>query len=47
MANILVVDDDEDVRLLQRTLLGGRGHAVTEAEDGKKKGLKPPRRTQT
>ena len=36
MANILVVDDDEDVRLLLHTLLEGRGHAVTEAEDGEK-----------
>ena len=34
MANILVVDDDEDVRLLLRALLEGHVHTVTEAEDG-------------
>ena len=36
MPNILVVDDDEDVRLLLRALLEGHGHAVTEGEDGEK-----------
>ncbi len=34
MANILVVDDDEDVRLLLRALLEWHVHTVTEAEDG-------------
>ena len=36
IANILVVDDDEDMRLLLRALLEEHGHAVTEAEDGEK-----------
>ncbi|NNM35068.1 MAG: Flp pilus assembly complex ATPase component TadA [Gemmatimonadetes bacterium] len=31
---ILVVDDDEDMRLKHRTLLEGEGYQVTEAEDG-------------
>ena len=32
----MVVDDDEDMRLLLRALLEEHGHAVTEAEDGEK-----------
>ena len=33
---ILVVDDDEEMRLKHRTLLEGEGYVVTEAEDGEK-----------
>ena len=31
---VLVAEDDEDVRLLMRTLLGRRGYRVVEARDG-------------
>jgi two-component system nitrate/nitrite response regulator NarL len=31
---ILVADDEEDVRLLLRLQLEGRGHTITEAADG-------------
>ena len=34
MANILVVDDDDNMRRLIRTILERRGHQVTEARDG-------------
>ena len=32
---VLVVDDDEDIRLLLRELLERAGYAVDEAEDGR------------
>lgn len=34
MAQILVIDDDEGIRNLLRTILGNAGHAVVEAENG-------------
>ena len=34
MANILIVDDDQEVRELVEKILTGRGHTVTLAEDG-------------
>jgi CheY-like chemotaxis protein len=34
VARILVVDDDEIIRLLLRTVLERRGHSVIEAENG-------------
>ena len=34
MARILVVDDDNAVRLLLRSMLERRGHSVVEAENG-------------
>ena len=34
MAKILVVDDDDNMRRLIRTILERRGHQVTEARDG-------------
>lgn len=34
MANILVVDDDDNMRRLIRTILERRGHQVSEARDG-------------
>jgi len=34
MAHILVVDDDEDIRKLVEKILTGRGHKVSQAEDG-------------
>ena len=34
-ARVLVVDDDPDIRLLLRELLGRAGYTVDEAEDGK------------
>lgn len=36
MAAILVVDDEEPIRFALRQLLESAGHAVEEAEDGKK-----------
>ncbi|MBW6438784.1 response regulator [Actinoplanes hulinensis] len=34
MANVLVVDDEPDLRFLHRRILGRAGHEVTEASDG-------------
>jgi CheY-like chemotaxis protein len=34
MANVLIVDDDETARLLERTVLEGAGHRVFFAVDG-------------
>ncbi|MDH3206022.1 MAG: response regulator [Gemmatimonadota bacterium] len=34
MARVLVIDDDEEHRLLARTMLEGAGHQVEEAHDG-------------
>jgi DNA-binding response OmpR family regulator len=34
MAHILVVDDDADIRKLVEKILTGRGHRVSQAEDG-------------
>ena len=34
MARILVIDDDLDIRETVRRILGSRGHAVQEADDG-------------
>ena len=34
MANVLVVDDDDDMRRLIKTILERRGHHVREASDG-------------
>ena len=34
MARILVVDDDNTIRLLLRSMLERRGHSVVEAENG-------------
>ena len=34
MASVLVVDDDDDMRRLIRTILERRGHQVREASDG-------------
>jgi CheY-like chemotaxis protein len=33
---LLIADDDEDMRVLFRTLMGSRGHRVLEAEDGER-----------
>jgi chemosensory pili system protein ChpA (sensor histidine kinase/response regulator) len=43
---VLVAEDDEDVRLMMRTLLGMRGYRVVEARDGQEtlevaKGVRP------
>ncbi len=35
MAHILIVDDEERIRLILSVMLGGAGHKVYEAEDGK------------
>jgi DNA-binding response OmpR family regulator len=35
MANILVVDDEKQIRLMLRRMLEREGHKVTEAPDGK------------
>jgi DNA-binding response OmpR family regulator len=35
VADILVVDDDPDIRLLLRLELGAEGHSITEAGDGR------------
>jgi CheY-like chemotaxis protein len=36
MKKILIVDDEEDIRLLVRDLLEEQGYKIKEAEDGKK-----------
>ena len=36
MANILIIEDDEDIREGVRILLEGEGYSVTEAESGRK-----------
>lgn len=36
MAKILIIDDDLGIRRLVRRILSGAGHAVFEAEDGRK-----------
>ncbi len=36
MARILVVDDDESIRMMLRLILEGEGYEVTEADDGDK-----------
>ena len=36
MANILLIDDDEDIRDLIETILTADGHRITLAEDGEK-----------
>lgn len=35
MAHILIIDDDEDIRVLIRVALEANAHSVAEAEDGK------------
>lgn len=35
MSRILIVDDDEDIRLLLRLALGAEGHSIVEAVDGR------------
>lgn len=35
MANILVIDDEEDIRLILREILELEGHSITTSEDGK------------
>jgi CheY-like chemotaxis protein len=34
VSNILVVDDDDNMRVLIRTILERRGHRISEAKDG-------------
>lgn len=36
MAQILIIDDDDQLRRMMRQMLEGAGHTVTEAEDGRR-----------
>ena len=35
MANILVIDDEEDIRLILKEILELEGHSITTSENGK------------